>query len=104
MQLHGHPITLNAYKATEIRTNRYFLQYDLPDFDKFYLPDTMTPFTDLTPLERKEFREDDNRSVVTRDPVLKVDGVDFHQNIKGIGSTTGPFSRRPLKKTISPGS
>jgi hypothetical protein len=99
MQLHGHPITLNAYKATEIWTNRYFLQYELPDFDRFYLPDTMTAFTDLSPLGRKEFREDDNRSVVTRDPVLKVDGVDFYQNVKGIGSTTGPFSRRPLKKT-----
>jgi hypothetical protein len=99
MKLHGHPITLNAYKASETRTNRYFQTAELPDFERFYLPDAMTPFTDLTPLGRKEFREDDNRSVVTRDPVLKVEGVDFFQNVKGIGSTTGPFSRRPLKRT-----
>jgi len=99
MKLHGHPITLNAYKVAETRTNRYFQSVELPEFERFYLPDTMTPFTDLSPLGRKEFREDDNRSVVTRDPVLKVDGVDFYQNVKGIGSTTGPFSRRPLKRT-----
>ncbi len=99
MRLHGHPITLSAYKAPQVQTNRYFQQLDLPEFERFYLPESMTPFTDLSPLGQKEFLVDDNRSVVTRDHVLKVDGVDFYQNVKGIGSTTGPFSRKPFKKT-----
>jgi len=99
MKLHGHPTTLCAYKAPQVRTNRFFLQHDLPEFERFYLPDSMTAFTDLTPLGQKEFLADDNRSVVTREPVLKVDDVEFYQSVKGIGSTTGPFSRQPLKKT-----
>jgi len=99
LKLHGHPITLSAYNATETWTNRYFQQSDMPEFERFYLPESMKPFTDLSPQGQKEFLVDDNRSVVTRDPVLRVDGVDFYQNVKGIGSTTGPFTRKPLKKT-----
>ena len=99
IKLHGHPITLSSYTAPQIRTNKHFQHYSLPDFERFYLPESMTAFTDLASFEQKEFIIDDNRSVVTRDPVLRVDGVDFYQNVKGIGSTTGPFSRKPLKKT-----
>jgi hypothetical protein len=99
MRLHGHPITLNAYKSPMIQTNKYFQPFDLPDFEKVYLPESVMPFTDLSSVGQKEFIVDDNRSAVTRDPVLQLDGLDFYQNVKGIGSTTGPFSRQPLKKT-----
>lgn len=99
MKLHGHPISLSAYKSTRVRTNKFFLDYDLPEFERFYLPESMASFTDFTPLGQKEFLADDNRSVVTRDAVLKLDGVEFYQSVKGIGSTTGPFSRQPFKKT-----
>lgn len=98
-KLHGHPITLGAYKATEVLTNRFFLQHDLLEFGMFYLPESMAAFTDLIPLGQKEFLADDNRSVVTRDPILEMEGTYFYQSVKGIGSTTGPFSRQPLKKT-----
>jgi hypothetical protein len=71
----------------------------MPDFEHIYLPDSMKPFTDLPPLGEKLFVIDDNRSVVTPQPTLAIDGTEFHLSVKGIGSTTGPFSRRLLRKT-----
>jgi hypothetical protein len=70
----------------------------MPDFEHVYLPDSMKPFTDLPPLGEKEFVVDDNRSVVAPHPTLAIDGTDFYLSVKGIGSTTGPFSRKLLRK------
>jgi hypothetical protein len=59
----------------------------------------MRPFTDLSPLGTKEFIIDDNRGAVSTLPSLKMDSTDFYLSVKGIGSTTNPFSHQLLGKT-----
>jgi hypothetical protein len=58
----------------------------------------MRPFTDLSPVGTNEFIADDNRGAVSASPSLKVDGTDFYLSVKGIGSTTNPFSHQLLGK------
>jgi hypothetical protein len=70
----------------------------MPEFERLYLPESMRPFTDLSPLSKKEFVEDDNRGAVCASPSLKMDGTDFYLSVKGVGSTTNPFSHRILGK------
>ena len=52
----------------------------------------------MDPLGTREFLVDDNRSAVSSLPSVTIDGVDFYFSVKGIGSTTSPFSRQLLKK------
>jgi hypothetical protein len=70
----------------------------MPEFERIYLPESMRPFTDLSPSGAKEFVIDDNRGAVSTTPSLKLDGTDFYLSVKGIGSTTNPFSRQLLGK------
>ena len=70
----------------------------MPEFEKVYLPDSVKPFADAHPMGDKELLIDDNRSAVGREPCLSIDGTDFYFSVKGIGSTTSPFSRQLLKK------
>jgi hypothetical protein len=98
MKLKGLPLNLNIYEASEILTNKHFQQFRKPEFERFYLPESMRPFTDLNPLNTKEFVADDNRGAVSPIPSLNIDGVDFYLSVKGIGSTTNPFSTQLLGK------
>ena len=66
----------------------------MPDFERLYLPESMRPFTDIKPFGTKEFVKDDNRGAVSTLPSLKMDGTDFYLSVKGIGSTTNPFSNQ----------
>jgi hypothetical protein len=70
----------------------------MPEFERIYLPESMRPFTDLSPLGAKEFIVDDNRGAVFAFPCLKMDGTDFYLSVKGVGSTTNPFSHQLLGK------
>ena len=70
----------------------------MPEFEKIYLPDSVKPFTDMDPIGTKELLIDDNRSAVSREPYMTIDGTDFYFSVKGIGSTTSPFSRQLFKK------
>ena len=98
MKLKGSPVDLNSYKVSEMITNRHFQKFKMDEFEKIYLPDSMKAFTDLTPLATQEFVLDDNRGAVSSLPSLEMDGTEFYLSIKGIGSTTNPFSRRLLGK------
>jgi hypothetical protein len=98
MKMKGLPITLDAYEASEVRTNRHFQEFKMPEFERVYLPESMRPFTDLSPSGTKEFIIDDNRGAVSTSPSLTIDGTDFYFSVKGIGSTTNPFSRQLLSK------
>jgi hypothetical protein len=98
MKMKGLPLNLNVYEAPEILANKHFRKFAMPDFGRFYLPDSMKPFTDLSPSGSKEFIADDNRGAVSSSPSLKLDGTDFYLSVKGIGSTSNPFSHRPLGK------
>jgi hypothetical protein len=96
--LRGMPITLNSYEGAGTITNKYFLDRQMPEFEKIYLPDSVRPFTESDTGSVKEFLIDDNRSAVTRKPYTSIDGTDFYFSVKGIGSTTSPFSRELFRK------
>jgi len=98
MNLKGLPLDLNMYEASEILTNKHFQEFKMPEFERIYLPESMRPFTDLSPSGTKEFVIDDNRGAVSTSPSLKMDGTDFYLSVKGVGSTTNPFSNQLLGK------
>ncbi len=94
----GLPLSLNTYEAPEVLTNKHFHELNTPEVERFYLPESMTPFTYLTPSGTKQFIVDDNRGAVSPSPVLEMDGTDFYLSVKGVGSTTSPFSHQLLGK------
>src|SRR5271157_4675407 len=98
MRLKGLPLNLDMYKTSETLTNKHFKEFDMPEFEVVYLPESMRPFMILNPLDTKEFIVDDNRGAVATLPSLKLDGTDFYLSVKGVGSTTNPFSHQPLGK------
>jgi hypothetical protein len=98
IKLRGVPIELNVYEGAETITNRYFQRFRMPEFEKIYLPDSVKPFTDMDPVGTRELLIDDNRSAVSREPCLTIDSTDFYFSVKGIGSTTSPFSRQLFRK------
>ncbi len=99
MKMKGLPLSLDAYEAPEVFTNKHFINYDIPEFDRFYLPESMRPFSDLSPSRSKGFIADDNRGGVSTSPSLNLDGTEFYLSVKGIGSTTNPFSQNAFQKT-----
>lgn len=98
MKLRGLPLNLDVYEPSEVLTNRHFQEFTMPEFEKVYLPESLRPFTDLTPLGTKEFVADDNRGAVSPLPSLQLDGTDFYLSVKGVGSTVNPFSQQSLGK------
>ncbi len=96
--LRGMPIDLNVYEGAATITNKYFKRFPMPDFERIYLPESVRSFSDVDPIGTKELLIDDNRSAVGRQPYMTIDGTDFYFSVKGIGSTTSPFSRQLLKK------
>lgn len=99
MKMKGLPINLDTYEPPEVRTNRHFREFEMPDFEKVYLPESMRPLMRLDPLETRGFVMDDNRGAVSPTPSVSIDGTDFFLSVKGIGSTTNPFSRQLLRKS-----
>jgi hypothetical protein len=98
IELRGVPIKLDVYEGSGTVTNKYFQSFKMPEFERIHLPDSVKPFTDAGPTGTREFLIDDNRSAVSREPCVTIDGVDFYFSVKGIGSTTSPFSRQLFKK------
>src|SRR3989442_4322305 len=98
MKLRGLPLTLNSYEASETSTNKHFQEFKLPDFEAVYIPESMRPFTSLSPVGKSEFIVDDNRGAVSTSPMLQMDGTDYYLSVKGVGSTTSPFSQRLFGK------
>jgi len=92
-------INLNMYEAAEVMTNKHFEEFSMPDFEKVYLSESMAPLADRSPLGVKEFLVDDHRGAVSETPVLTMDGTEFYLSIKGIGSTTNPFSHQMFGPT-----
>lgn len=98
MKMNGLPVNLNSYESSEILTNKHFVKYRNAELERFYLPDSMKPFTDQTPVEKNEFIVDDNRGAVSPSPCVTMDSTEFYLSLKGIGSTTSPFSHQLLNK------
>ncbi len=98
INLRGMPVSLNVYDGAVTITNKYFKGFQMSDFERIYLPDSVKPFSYVDPIGTKELLIDDNRSAVGRQPYMTIDGTDFYFSVKGIGSTTSPFSRQLFKK------
>ena len=98
LSLRGMPISLNVYDGASTVTNKYFRPFRMPEFEKVYLPESVKPFSEASPIGTKELLIDDNRSAVGKQPYMAIDGIDFYFSVKGIGSTTSPFSRQLFKK------
>jgi len=98
IRLRGMPISLNMYEGAGSITNKHFEKFQMPDFEKIYLPETVKPFSEVGPTGTKELLIDDNRSAVSSEPLVTIDGTDFYFSVKGIGSTTSPFSRQLFRK------
>jgi hypothetical protein len=98
MKLKGLPLNLDMYPAPQVLSNRHFREFEMPEFERVYLPESLRPFTNLSPLGAKEFIADDNRGAVSPLPSLKMDGTDFYLSVKGVGSTVNPFSNQVLGK------
>ncbi len=98
IELRGVPINLNVYEGAGATTSRFFRSFQLPDFERIYLPDSVKPFSDADPIGTKELLIDDNRSAVSSRAYATIDGTNFYFSVKGIGSTTSPFSRQLFKK------
>jgi hypothetical protein len=92
------PISLNVYEGAGTITNKHFRSFQMADFERVYLPDSVKPFSAVGPMGTKELLIDDNRSAVSRQPCATLDGTDFYFSVKGIGSTTSPFSRQLFTK------
>jgi hypothetical protein len=98
MKLKGLPLHLDIYETSNVLTNKHFQEFEMCEFEKVYLPESMRPFTNHNPSATKEFIVDDNRGAVSTLPSLKLDGTDFYLSVKGVGSTTNPFSQQLLGK------
>src|SRR2546426_12437762 len=99
MKIRGLPLTLNSYEASEISTNKHFQEFKMPGFEAVYIPESMRPFTSLSPVGKSEFIVDDNRGAVSTSPMLQMDGTDYYLSVKGVGSTTSPFSQQLFGKS-----
>ncbi len=98
MRLRGQPLGLDLYETSEVLTNKHFRDFETLELERFCLPQSMRLFTDLVPTMTKAFVADDNRGAVSTLPCLELDGTDFYLSVKGVGSTTNPFSRQHLGK------
>ena len=99
MRLRGVPVDLNAYETGSFVASKHFQELKAREFERFYLPECMSPLVDETALEKREFIVDDNRGAVSPIPTLEMDGTEFYLSVKGIGSTISPFSDRLLGNT-----
>ncbi len=98
MKILGSRVGLQLFQADERITNSQFSQFDSKELSAVYLPDTMAALLDVKPFEVGQFVEDDNRGAISPSPVATIDGLDFHLSVKGIGSTTAPFSYQLLDR------
>jgi hypothetical protein len=98
MHLLGKNITLYRYKAEAALKNEMLQDLDEPEICSIYIPDSMVPFIHNNPEERIDFIEDDNRSAILPDPFVSIGGIRYYLSVKGIGSTTDPFSMRSLDR------
>jgi hypothetical protein len=98
MRMKGLPLVLDSYGAEDVITNRHFREFSMKEFENYYLPESMRSFTDIEPSDVKEFIVDDNRGAVSTTPSMRIDGMDFYLSVKGVGSTTNPFSHQLFNK------
>ena len=75
MKLKGQPLDLDVYETYEVLTNKYFRDFEMCEFERVYLPESMRPFTNLVATGTKSFIVDDNRGAVSALPCLELEGT-----------------------------
>jgi len=65
MKLKGLPLNLDIYETPKVLTNKHFQEFEMCEFERIYLPESMRPFTDLDPSGTKACVVDDNRGAVS---------------------------------------
>lgn len=98
MEILGTGTDLSVFDARERIINRHFDSTFPSHLEAVYLPEAMAALMNESPTRTMRFIEDDNRGAVSPDPVARLDGTEFHLSVKGIGSTTDPFSFRMLDR------
>jgi hypothetical protein len=96
MNILGKELILYPQEPSYKIRSKKFLNYDLGDIDRFYLPESIISieqYKNMTPIS---FVEDDNRGAIRPGPVCTIDQTDFFLSIKGVGSTVDPYSLEPL--------
>ena len=94
MEMLGTRLDLYSYAADGVSTSRHFSTAQ--GFNSIYLPESVIPLMNAESEGKREFVEDDNRGAISPEPVATIDGTEFHLSVKGIGSTTDPFSMQLL--------
>ena len=95
----GKNITLYFLKNKTKMINDNFDHSEIGDVEGVYVPESMKnlfPEFDYTPVE---FVEDDNRSAILPKVFVTIGDTDFYLCVKGIGSTTDPYSMNLLDRS-----
>lgn len=92
LEILGPSLDLSLFLSGDHIANRKLGLAQFPELQAVYLPDAMVPLMPEEPFGTRRFIEDDNRGAVSPEPVASLDGTDFFFSVKGIGSTTDPFS------------
>lgn len=99
MNFAGTPLDLYTHAAAKSISCRNFESFSQPKLDSVYLPETLSSLMSENSTGVKHFIEDDNRGAILPGVAATIDGVDFYLSVKGVGSTTDPFSFSRLDKT-----
>jgi len=96
MIMPGYKIELLQYESKENYYNKQFKEYVGSYLDYVYLPPFFKNLSNINPIKSINFIPDDNRSGILEEPIAKINGMDFHLSVKGIGSVIDPYNQHVL--------
>ena len=88
----GTPLDLHTFAAAGSIAGKNFKDLPSEELNAVYLPASMAALMPGNPHGTRRFIEDDNRGAIDPEPAATIDGTDFYLSVKGVGSTTDPFS------------
>ena len=94
----GKSIKLYFLKTDEKKGNRNFEQDEISSVEGLFLPESIKQMFPEYKYSEMNLIEDDNRSAIFPDPFVTIGETDFFLSVKGIGSTTDPYSMELLSK------
>ncbi len=99
VQIPGKPIKLFYMKTGQKKINNMFEQSEIQSVEGIYVPESLKDMFPEYSYEPMEFIEDDNRSAIYPEPFVTIGKTDFYLCVKGIGSTTDPYSMELLNRS-----
>ena len=94
----GKSIKLYFLKMDEKKGNGNFEQDEISSVEGLFLPESIKQMFPEYKYSEMNLIEDDNRSAIFPDPFVTIGKTDFFLSVKGIGSTTDPYSMELLSK------